>query len=335
MPILYIRDGNGNFVPIPALKGKDGKSAYEQAKEGGFQGSEEEFIALLNGIASAQVNPIGLDDSEHISDFNNPHKVTKEQVGLKDVSLYEAGGGAVGKDASASSGGAIGYRATSGVGGAVGENANATRGGAVGEGASATSGGAVGEDAKTSTGFAGGVGAKTVDANNQGIDAIQLGRGTNPNEKTLQVYDYQLMDANGKIPAERLPSSCNIQSVSYIGTGTDGYDGKLTFTFDFVPKLVFVAPANDIQITDKVCYECEPMIMIHGVGNCTGGSMRKATITTSSTNYTEYVCNAGGIVTWNDKSVSWKADAEWENKELAAIQLYNYLGTEYKIVALG
>lgn len=36
------------------------------------------------------------------------------------------------------------------------------------------------------------------------INAIQLGAGTNITPRTLQVYDYQLLDANGKIPNERL-----------------------------------------------------------------------------------------------------------------------------------
>ena len=39
-----------------------------------------------------------------------------------------------------------------------------------------------------------------------GDKMIQLGTGTNPNPNTFQVFDYQMLDANGKIPAERLPS---------------------------------------------------------------------------------------------------------------------------------
>lgn len=39
-------------------------------------------------------------------------------------------------------------------------------------------------------------------------EAIQLGYGTNNNAKTLQVYEYQLLDGNtGKIPADRLGTS--------------------------------------------------------------------------------------------------------------------------------
>ena len=118
-----------------------------------------------------------------------------------------SGGFAAGNGASASPGGAVGNGASATIGGAVGNNAHATYGGAVGSSASATYGGAVGQGAKTSTGFAGGAGAKTQDSSGVAINAIQLGSGTNSVAETLQVYEYQLMDANGNIPKERLKNS--------------------------------------------------------------------------------------------------------------------------------
>lgn len=72
--ILNVRDKGGNFVSIPAIRGEAGKSAYEQAKDGGYTGTLEEFIALLNGLTNSE-------DAAHYSDFNNPHKVTAEQTG--------------------------------------------------------------------------------------------------------------------------------------------------------------------------------------------------------------------------------------------------------------
>lgn len=65
---------SGEYVPLQALKGKDGKSAYELAKEGGYTGTEAEFIAMLNGLTS-------LVNGGHYKDLNNPHKVTASQVG--------------------------------------------------------------------------------------------------------------------------------------------------------------------------------------------------------------------------------------------------------------
>lgn len=78
IPVLRIRDANGNFIPINAIRGDRGKSAYEQAKEGGYKGTEQEFIALLNGLTST-------DDADHYSDFSNPHNVTAQQVGALSI----------------------------------------------------------------------------------------------------------------------------------------------------------------------------------------------------------------------------------------------------------
>lgn len=81
--VLKIRDENGNFIGIPAITGTPGKSAYEQAVEGGYPGTEEEFIqtlATLAGVSAIQLADAN-DYEEHIEDKENPHKVTAEQAG--------------------------------------------------------------------------------------------------------------------------------------------------------------------------------------------------------------------------------------------------------------
>lgn len=89
--ILKIRDENGNFVGIPSIKGDNGKSAYEQAVEGGYKGTEEEFIQILGnlgGVFALQLaDTIDAEEhiEEHISDKNNPHGVTAAQVGALPV----------------------------------------------------------------------------------------------------------------------------------------------------------------------------------------------------------------------------------------------------------
>lgn len=350
MPVLQIRDKNGKFIPIPAVKGNDGKSAYEQAKEGGYTGTEEEFIALLNGLTSTE-------DAAHYSDFNNPHKTTAEQTGAIPIlyptstdlnteltmggnrstihCYYEitlntpykegktdcthgmvitnahsesygtqlcmpsgedaiyvrrlngggisewvkmanaeqlnthigdtekhvgkaAGGGAfIGANSSANSGGgAVGYNAkTTGLGGfaggdtataidgggAIGYEAAATSGGgAIGFQARSTEGGAVGGQSIAGIGFAGGFYAATIDnaVDKNPIDAIQLGTGENTNERTLQVYGYQMMDANGKIPAERLPKP----SGTYSGSGTNQ---NQTISIGGVGNILLISSSNN------------------------------------------------------------------------------------------
>lgn len=87
-----------------------------------------------------------------------------------------------------------------------GRDASAARmGAALGFTAHTNNGGAVGAYAYTSDGFAGGLNAQAIKGTTP-INAIQLGAGTNPNEKTLQIYKHQLLDADGHIPNDRMPT---------------------------------------------------------------------------------------------------------------------------------
>ena len=82
--ILKLRDKDGAFFDIPVITGKDGKSAYELAVEGGYQGTEEDFIAFLNGLTGAALSEASLNEEEandHYENFNNPHNVTAQQTG--------------------------------------------------------------------------------------------------------------------------------------------------------------------------------------------------------------------------------------------------------------
>lgn len=152
--------------------------------------------------------------------INNTTKIAAANGGFSagTNARAHAGGGAIGKGAFTNGGGAIGNGANTNVGsgGAVGRNATAENGGAIGYNADGgdgfaggqdskcTWGGAVGYGTNTSIGFAGGQMAKAQDADGNGINAIQLGQGTNSDPKSLQIYTYKLMTAEGKVPDERL-----------------------------------------------------------------------------------------------------------------------------------
>ncbi|MBQ3543568.1 MAG: hypothetical protein IJA34_01050 [Lachnospiraceae bacterium] len=56
MAVLKIRDENGNIIGIPALKGDNGKSAYEIAVDKGFEGTEEEWLESLKGAGGGNVD---------------------------------------------------------------------------------------------------------------------------------------------------------------------------------------------------------------------------------------------------------------------------------------
>jgi len=159
------------------------------------------------------------DKENGYSGFTGGEEADARTGGAIGIYACTVSGGAVGNSAKADSGGAVGHVANATYGGAVGHGARAENGGAVGQSAESTGGGAVGLKASTKgggavgggavsgNGFAGGFVAKTVNASGNVIDAIQLGTGTNTHEKTLQIYDYQLLDADGNIPAERLANA--------------------------------------------------------------------------------------------------------------------------------
>ena len=221
-----------NTEKINELNEIVGKSNSYGGFIGGSSATATAGGAVGYNASATEGGAVGNGAEETGGGFAGGYSASADYGGAVGYNASAASGGAVGNNASATVGGAVGYRAsaTSGGfaggngasatvggavgnqasathGGAVGNNASAAEGGAIGQASSAISGGAVGYRAKTSTGFAGGSDAKTIDDENNGIDAIQLGTGTNSTEKTLQVYEYQLMDADGNIPSERLKTS--------------------------------------------------------------------------------------------------------------------------------
>ena len=121
-------------------------------------------------------------------------------------------GGAIGKNAKETNGGfAGGAGANASYGGVIGKRAaEKNGGGAAGLDTYANAGGAVGSGAVAGSGFSGGKGAKAApidESKGTYIDAVQLGTGTNEVPGSLQVYEFQLMDGNGKIPEARLPEA--------------------------------------------------------------------------------------------------------------------------------
>ncbi len=128
-------------------------------------------------------------------------------------------GGAAGQYAATETGGSIGMAAKSKKGFAGGQNTTANNGACGGSEAVTEDGGAFGTSAKSVNGFAGGQGTKTsdgvaigknarctatTDSSSTGIDAIQLGTGNNTAAKSMKVYNYTMMNANGNIPMERM-----------------------------------------------------------------------------------------------------------------------------------
>ena len=155
---------------------------------------------LGNNFNVATGNVVVSNGDVQVSVASTVHKLSK-----KADKANSNGGFSGGESAASTYGGAIGKYANSTLGGAIGNDANATEGGAVGNSSWAVKGGAIGAETYAGDGFSGGYQAQTgTDSDGNYIDAIQLGTGTNTGAKTLQVYNYQLMDASGYVPNERL-----------------------------------------------------------------------------------------------------------------------------------
>lgn len=150
-------------------------------------------------------------------------------------------GGAVGRETQSENGGAVGREAKTIDGGAIGNTAYTGSGGAVGKNATSQDGGAIGDGAVAYNGFSGGANAKAAYSDDTGypIDTIQLGEGTNDVPRSLGVYEYLLMDSNGKVPTERLP----IASGSYVGNGNYGEKNPTIIPVPFKPRLLFIGNA--------------------------------------------------------------------------------------------
>ena len=60
IPILKIKDKKGNEIPIGAIRGVPGKSAYEVALDNGFVGTVDEWLKSL------EAGPINSEDKGEI-----------------------------------------------------------------------------------------------------------------------------------------------------------------------------------------------------------------------------------------------------------------------------
>jgi hypothetical protein len=311
---------NGGAVGLRSFSssgGAIGFEAYTQTGGAVGQDARSEMAGFAGGEgANTIVSPDGVFDGN--GGAIGKHAST-EAGGSAGENACSNEGGAVGLDSTTTNGGAVGYEATSGTGGAVGSGTSAASGGAVGESAISLNGGAVGNGAETSDGFAGGLNAKTVDSNNEGIDAIQLGTGTNLAAKTFQVYGYQMMDASGNIPAERIPidnlGCARIATGSYTGTGTSGESGKNTLTFAFQPKIVFITCGGG-----KVCnVRLSPLIFgsPYAYGDYQNGTSQQQMFELN--------------LEWDGNSVSWYSS----DSALGAKYQHNETIAEYYYVAIG
>lgn len=231
MNTVQIRNENGVFIPIRTIRGAEGKSAYKQAKEGGYTGTEEEFVQILGSLGNinaVQATDVGNACEEHIANRSNPHNVTAEQVGA-----FSASGGTVSGDVKVYSG----HHPMVKIGC---------------------------DDSNTASFFY--TQNKTVDIynwTNGEPTTISLG---NVNSMLLRDVcklwvgpkDYQIY---GDHNASEL-GIAKIATGTYVGTGAGGATNPNTLTFPFKPKAVFIALTGKSDRCDATL----PLMYGSGIG---------------------------------------------------------------------
>ena len=224
--ILNVKDEKGDWIGIPAINGEDGKSAYEQAKDGGYEGTEEEFIAMLNDLTNSE------DAEKHYGDFNNPHNVTAQQAGAIPEIYYASndlnnelkqGGNKI----------------------TICNYHSGTLNSPYKEGATPFAHGMVitnAHSAEYGTQFclpSGSEGLYTRALNGQGVTPwklVALQTSVNTLASSVTTLTNALVETQGK-----LNNKAEIAVGSYKGTNTYGVSKPSTLTFDFVPYFVIVS----------------------------------------------------------------------------------------------
>lgn len=124
-------------------------------------------------------------------------------------------------------------------------------------------------------------------------------RNAYPDSGIVDGYEYQYIG----VPFEKLPTAPQIETGSYVGTGTYGILSSNTILFGLNKKLVVICPDKDV-----------PIIMVRG---CQTASRTSAT---SSGAY----C----WLTWAEDGVSWYNESNANNQ-------FNQSGFTYRWVAIG
>lgn len=287
---------NGTFTPLKNSK-YDVVVVYDGEEYIGYVGCRT-TTSSQNGKLYTAGNGISISDSNEVSvkvvdgsglsvDSNGINLDISDKLSNKADKQTIYGGFAAGNSAQVSQnckGAAIGHDAYTDNGGSVGDSTHSNNGGSVGNRAYTENGGAIGENAQTSNGFAGGYNAKAFSDDDGYIDAVQLGTGTNSNEYTAQIYDYQLLanDASAKSSTDGskylkdvgklsdLTTASKTDIVSAInevkttvtesstkiiyGTYTGNGDNVRTINIGVTPTMVYIQPTMNPTYNSKIYY---------------------------------------------------------------------------------
>lgn len=133
------------------------------------------------------------------------------------------------------------------------------------------------------------------------------------NGYTEQEYETKITDVLGNliaIPADQIKDGVKIATGSYTGTGTYGSSNPNSLTFDFEPKVLFIAP----------------------ITNQSGPLNFQSVFWKGMTSFPTYIGSADTgmsvVVSWGT-TVSWYTNGSYANRQL------NDSGTSYAYIAIG
>lgn len=117
---------------------------------------------------------------------------------------------------------AVGYYAEANAGTAIGSATQATNGVAIGRGRSNASRITASGTGSIAIGF---IASSSDNCSATAAGAIQIGNGQNSTANTVQFNSYQLLDANGKIPADRVANIVTLTTTSVQLASDNVYNG--------------------------------------------------------------------------------------------------------------
>lgn len=313
--ILSLRNkSTGEFYDIPIISGKDGKSAYEQAVEGGYQGTEEDFIAFLNGLTGAALSTASLAEEEaeeHYANFNNPHKVTAQQTGA--IPQVYAASNDLNTELQQG-----GNKMT------ICNYHSGTLNTPYSEGLTVYAHGMVITNANSET-------YGTQMCLPSGEDAIYVRRKNGQGiSKWIKMADTSKLEEASNLlqRVETLETGkATIATGSYVGTGTFGENNKNTLTFPFVPKIVFISTPSVVASGTTSATYYAPATLVYGsdIG-----------FVSQSTESAERSYNIPLILSWVENTLSWYyVNTSTSSTGMTPSYQLNYSGMVYNWVAIG
>ena len=155
---------------------------------------------------------------------------------------------------------------------------------------------------ESSLAIGGGTSTSNGQANALAVGAIQIGGGQNTTANTVQIKDYQILDANGNIPSDRMTGVVELTTTSVELASDKIYNGaelaSVTFTLPSTVPVNFTAQLNFTSGTTPTTFTAPATVTFEGDACSNGAFTPVASKRYSVLIYTDGV-NVIGLVMGN------------------------------------